>query len=107
MIGARTDMWYVPLLCYNMYYWFPEKNMHWEKDCCMDYDKFIEALQIFNKYENTGSFRTGKYEIWAGPDPEIVSEADKERLAELGWNDYGDFMFHYFVWSLLQWVSER
>ncbi len=64
-----------------------------------DYRDLMEAFMIFAKYPNEyhDISRAEHDEIWAGPDPEVVSTEDKLRLEELGWNDYGDGGFHHFV----------
>lgn len=65
-----------------------------------NYSKLYEAFLIFAKYDHNvfGGIASAKHdEIYSGPDPEIVSDEDKERLKELGWNDYGDGCFHRFA----------
>lgn len=53
------------------------------------YVDYAEAFQIFSKYsdpdENVDHVSAGSYEIYAGPDPDLVNEKDIERLEELGW----------------------
>lgn len=64
------------------------------------YSELIEALTIFDKYYQEGSYgflHAEHDEIWAGPDPSIVSDEDKEHLKELGWNNYDDGSFHKFT----------
>lgn len=63
------------------------------------YAKWIEAFQIFAKYDPEGTDVAAEHdEMWAGPDPSVVSPEDKARLEELGWRDYEDGNgFHAFV----------
>jgi hypothetical protein len=65
-----------------------------------NYEEIIQALTIFRKYFVEGQYESiaaEHDEIYAGPNPEIVSEEDKAILKELGWNDYGTGSFHRFV----------
>jgi hypothetical protein len=63
------------------------------------YDQIIEGLTIFKKYKdnNAGSFAAEHDEIFAGPSPEDVSEADKKKLEELGWHESDYECFSKFV----------
>lgn len=65
------------------------------------YGKFIDALEIFKRYETAESysFMAAEHDvIYSGPDPELVSEADLKRLYELGWNENrGSGNFYHFV----------
>jgi hypothetical protein len=57
-------------------------------------DEWIESFEIFKKYEaNDGLGAAGHDEVFAGPDPELVSSEDRTRLEQLGWNEseYGGF----------------
>ena len=57
------------------------------------YEEFSEAFTIFAKYDTDGYICAEHDEIFAGPNPEIVSEEDKKKLEELGWrpNDVDTF----------------
>lgn len=63
--------------------------------------EWVESFSIFDKYKDEdgleGVHRSTRDEIYAGPDPAIVSDEDVARLKELGWNDYGDGSFHTFT----------
>lgn len=51
-------------------------------------DEWIESFEIFKKYEaNDGLAGAEHDEVFAGPDPEVVSVEDTKRLEELGWNE--------------------
>jgi hypothetical protein len=48
--------------------------------------EFAEAFMIFAKYgDESHSVQTAHDEIFAGPDPSVVSDEDRARLKELGW----------------------
>ena len=49
------------------------------------YDKFIKALEIFRKYEHDQFICAEHDEIYAGPDPTMMTDEDVEALEELGW----------------------
>lgn len=53
------------------------------------YDSMFESLQIFRKYANSGDdyfpMSPMHDQLYAGPDPIVVSEEDKKRLSEIGW----------------------
>lgn len=62
-------------------------------------DEWIESFEIFKKYEATGGLEAVEHdEVYAGPDPKVVSPEDLKRLDELGWHEseYGEG-FHAFV----------
>lgn len=61
---------------------------------------WVEAFQIFAKYIPEGEWldvAAEHDEIFAGPNPEVVTPEDKARLEELGWGDYEDSSFKRFV----------
>lgn len=62
-----------------------------------DYDNVIEAFKIFKKYAHNSWVGSFHDELHAGPSPEVVTSEDKDTLAGLGWNDYGDGSFTYFT----------
>jgi len=58
------------------------------------YSQFAEAFAIFAKYGDDDFAVCAEHdEIFAGPDPKIVSKEDNNKLKELGWhlNDVGTF----------------
>lgn len=61
----------------------------------MTWAGYAEAFAIFAKYEGQGVCAEHD-EIFAGPDPSVVTEADKKRLIELGWNP-SEESFHKFT----------
>ena len=54
------------------------------------YDELIAAFKIFKKYEHEEGLSTRDSEIFAGPDPDDVSEEDSLALQALGWIDSGE-----------------
>ena len=60
------------------------------------YDKITAGFTIFNKYEHGKWFMAEHDAIYAGPDPDDVSDEDKVELEKLGWhpNDTRNFMMH-------------
>lgn len=67
----------------------------------MTHKEWIESINIFASYADGGtdsSFEISAEhdELYAGPDPETVSEEDKKRLDELGWFE-SDGCFQRFV----------
>lgn len=46
---------------------------------------WAEVFEIFSKYEVDASVAVGHDIIYAGPEPEDVSDDDMKRLEELGW----------------------
>ena len=66
-------------------------------DDMTEYDRIIEALTIFSKYEHLQGISAEHDEIHAGPLPSIVNDEDLARLEELGWHDSGDDGFYKFV----------
>lgn len=68
----------------------------------MKYAEWIESLTIFAKYEPEGLdtvvWPCAEHdEMWMGPDPKLVSDEDKTRLAELHWTATSEDTFHRFV----------
>lgn len=63
------------------------------------YERMARAMAIFNSYpvERGGSIHAEHDEMYAGPDPEVVSAEHKAELEELGWLFYegNDFFHHY------------
>jgi len=57
------------------------------------YDEIIEAFTIFKKYSSNDSISAEHDELFAGPDPSIVSKEDLARLKQLHWHpvEYGCF----------------
>jgi len=58
-----------------------------------DWSKMAEAFSIFAKYSNPETYdHVGSEhdELFAGPCPDVVSEPDKKRLEELGWDPKPD-----------------
>lgn len=56
-------------------------------------DEWIESFEIFKKYEATGGLEAAKHdEVFAGPNPNVISSEDLVRLEKLGWNEseYGE-----------------
>lgn len=55
----------------------------------MTYDAMLESIQIFRKYASAGTeefpLHPAHDQLYAGPNPEIVSDEDTARLEELGW----------------------
>lgn len=49
------------------------------------YDEFIRAFEIFRKYPQDEMVTAEHDEVYAGPDPRIVSDEDKAELEKLGW----------------------
>jgi hypothetical protein len=49
------------------------------------YSEWAESFQIFAKYGDGAEVTAGHDEMWAGPSAEIVAEADRTRLSDLGW----------------------
>lgn len=65
-----------------------------------EYQRMARAMEIFNKYDKEGiTIQAEHDEIYAGPHPDFVSEADKAELDTLGWHpdhNYG-LTFHMFT----------
>lgn len=62
--------------------------------------EFAEAFTIFAKYgDEEYSTQADHEEIFAGPNPTIVSAEDRARLEELGWMECGEEFncFHIFL----------
>jgi hypothetical protein len=56
-------------------------------------DEWIESFEIFKKYNATGGLEAAEHdEVFAGPNPNVVSSEDLVRLEQLGWNEseYGE-----------------
>lgn len=49
------------------------------------YQRIIEAFQIFEKYDHFKNVHAEHDELYAGPDPSVVSEEELVKLDELGW----------------------
>lgn len=57
----------------------------------------LKAFMIFDKYDAAENKVDAEHdEVWAGPDPKVVSEEDLAALAELGWYP-SEESFHHFV----------
>ncbi len=56
----------------------------------------LKAFTIFAKYNAEDNVSAGHDEIWAGPDPEVVSAEDLAILESLGWYPH-DECFRKFV----------
>lgn len=58
------------------------------------YENMIESILIFQKYATPDDdclpLSPMHDQLYAGPDPEIVSEEDKERLKSFGWFEDSD-----------------
>jgi len=64
-----------------------------------DYEKVIAGLTIFQRHiKSPGEawFYTNHDEIRAG-DSDTVTAEEKAELAELGWHDYGEGGFTFFI----------
>jgi len=65
-----------------------------------EWAEWAEAFRIFSKYPHTGEASDSlvsaqRDEVFAGPDPSIVDEVDRQRLQELGWHSHDEFeCFH-------------
>lgn len=60
----------------------------------MSYQPYIEAFEIFDKYDHFKEIHAEHDEIYAGPDPEALSNEDMNKIIELGWlpdNENGCF----------------
>lgn len=53
--------------------------------------QMIRAFQIFDEYDGYQDISAEHDVIYAGPDPENVSVADKAELASLGWHPEREF----------------
>jgi len=52
-----------------------------------EYEKLIEALTIFNKYDHDDKSVAAEHDVvYAGPNPVDVSAEDTARLEELRWH---------------------
>lgn len=59
--------------------------------------EFAEAFTIFAKYEGNG-VQAEHDEIFAGPNPELVTAEDMKRLEKLGWSPHWTFgSFHKYI----------
>lgn len=64
----------------------------------MSYDKYIEAFKIFDKYDHFKNIHVEHDTMFAGPDPEKVSDEDLGKLIEIGWMpDSENGCFYVFV----------
>jgi len=65
-----------------------------------EWAEWAEAFTIFSKYPHTGESNdelvsAQRDEVFAGPNPSIVDEVDRQRLQELGWDEEVEFeCFH-------------
>ena len=61
--------------------------------------EFAEAFTIFARYDDKAySVQPAHDEIFAGPNPDVVSAEDRARLEELGWMvDEESECFHIFT----------
>lgn len=61
-----------------------------------DYERIKAGFEIFDKYEGYQEVAAEHDRIFAGPDPEIVSDEDKETLEEIGWHvdEYDSFALY-------------
>lgn len=60
----------------------------------MSYQPYIEAFQIFEKYDHFKNIHAEHDVIYAGPDPEKISDEDLEKIIALNWlpdNENGCF----------------
>lgn len=63
-----------------------------------EYEKLRKALDIFAKYEHRPWLSAEHDELFAGPDPSVVSAEDIEALDQLGWSVSSEpDMFRLFV----------
>lgn len=60
--------------------------------------ELAESFTIFAKYQTAGEAIVAEHdEIWAGPDPAVMSAEDRATIERLGW-DISDFdSWHMFV----------
>jgi hypothetical protein len=49
-------------------------------------EQWARAFTIFSQYTPSGDVSAEHDEVHAGPDPEVVSDADKAELASLHWH---------------------
>lgn len=57
--------------------------------CMNPWQKFARAFTIFAFYEYDGTCVVSEHdEIFAGPNPSAVSQADSEELIDLGWRPH-------------------
>ncbi len=60
------------------------------------YARMARALQIFGQYEHEQGFDLQSDGIYAGPDPEDVTDEHVDELGRLGWtvsSRYGCFLY--------------
>jgi hypothetical protein len=63
-----------------------------------NYKSITQGLAIFSRYEeDPGYFMAEHEEIWAGPNPSVVSTEDIALLDELGWQPWDTGNFHKYV----------
>jgi len=65
-----------------------------------NWSRWAKAFTIFAKYAGKEYAHTAAEhdEVYAGPEPEKVSEEDKKLLNELGWTECSEFnCFHKFT----------
>jgi hypothetical protein len=49
------------------------------------YDSWIEAFQIFSRYESEGEVAVETDCVLAGPDPDLLTPDDRQKLENHGW----------------------
>lgn len=61
------------------------------------YEGWIEAFTIFAKYEADAEMAAEHDILYLGPDPEVVSEEDIDRLFALGFrpSENGECFYHF------------
>lgn len=52
---------------------------------CNYYDSWIEAFQIFSRYESEGGIALESDCVLAGPDPVLLTDDDRQKLEDHGW----------------------
>ena len=63
------------------------------------YNELAKAFTIFAKYSPQYADVSAEHDVlYAGPDPETVSDEDKKALSELGWEPETEYnCFYYFT----------
>ena len=61
------------------------------------YDKIIQGLEIFKKYEHEHGFSPDHDIVYAGPKPADVSAEDIAALSALGWSASAEDCFYKFL----------
>lgn len=60
----------------------------------MSYRPYIEAFEVFEKYDHYKGVHGEHDVLYAGPSPEVLSDEDLSKVIELGWlpdNENGCF----------------